>query len=106
MSDPNRPEHPDFWIISEAVIDGDASVANGSYEDAVRRVVDLGSAIYMGKQRTSRLNEMEELGLTSTQMSALRAAWVDGFIAGAEYRRIKTERERPNFPPGRGKQYG
>lgn len=105
---PNRPEHPDFWIISEAVIDLDASSDRGTkYKDISGPIVDPDSALYVAKQRIGRMLQVAtERGITPEDVASLPlAGWMDGFFAGAEYHRIKSTKTTPDFPPGKGKHH-
>lgn len=80
----NRPDHPDFWLLSRLIIDQD-NVAEGATppEDQFGRVVDPESITYMAHQRALRAAGM--LGLPAVHTSALMAVWLDAFMLGAAY---------------------
>jgi hypothetical protein len=69
---PDRPDHPDFWLISQAVIDNDAQADSRtqSVPDITGRVVDTASVMWL--------------------RALVAAAWVDAFIAGARYQAMKN----------------
>lgn len=52
---PNRPDHPDFWLMSQALIDAD-KVADAGQEipDIIGQVVDPDSLRYVAEQRALR----------------------------------------------------
>jgi hypothetical protein len=56
---PLRPEHPDFWAMSEIVLDFDHKAAadpEGAFEQVMSEAgIDMGSVIYMGMQRAMRV---------------------------------------------------
>lgn len=82
---PNRPTHPDFAKLSEAVIANDAVVDHADTDDVnvferyARQYVDLGSLIYMAEQRTRRA----ALHPDSSGSDLAYGAWIDGFMAAA-----------------------
>lgn len=104
-----RPDHPDFWRISEILLanDGDMEAAGDNAEQkeatwAARTgaVVDRGSVTYAAINRTMMafgnpisgqsgaafgLSGMRVNGLTVTQQAAVSALWVDAFVAGAMF---------------------
>lgn len=86
---PNRPDHPDFWLISQAVIDADAAAdASQDVESVVAPLVDMKSLAYMAQQRAGRM--VDQLPFAGPAIkSAVGAAWIDAFFAGANYRHLK-----------------
>lgn len=102
---PGRPNHPDFWRISEVLLanDGDmeAATSNDAKEAAWKArtgaVVDVGSVTYAGMNRARMafgvpgggaafgLTGGTVAGLTMAQHAAVAALWVDAFVAGAQY---------------------
>lgn len=72
---PDRPSHPDFWRISDAILslDGDATEGGKSVEQIMHGLVDEKSLFYMATQRAKRV---------PTPLSYGGALWIDGFIAG------------------------
>lgn len=92
MSDPlndgrflDRPQHPDFWRISEILLanDGDATEGRRSLEAITGSVVDLESLTYAAHQRAGIM--CAALGLDPGLVGILATAWVDAFTAGAMF---------------------
>ena len=79
---PGRPNHADFWLLSEVVIDMDNVAKSGKtpFEDQVGRMVDPESLIYMARQRSLRTRAHSHL-----LEPALASLWLDGFMVGAAY---------------------
>lgn len=90
---PNRPDHPDFWLISQTLIDNDASLdiavdKPAAFRTIVNAVADIASLQYAAEQRALRA-----FGANSPSglRTAAAALWMDGFVAGAGYHKLKTE---------------
>lgn len=104
---PNRPDHPDFWLISQALIDTDAQADSGqSFPDITGRIVDVASVMYAAEQRAMR-GLVSLHGRMTTEESdrnkgTLTALWVDAFVAGARYQHLKTSgaQQAPDTPEG------
>lgn len=84
---PNRPDTPDFWRLSRVLrkLDKivDTSISDAEREAAYEATIAENGITadvlsYVAVQRALRLTG----GAGSTKLAA---AWVDGFIAGAEY---------------------
>jgi hypothetical protein len=100
MSDPDfpvRPDHPDFWLLSQAVIGQDAQAEGGQpVPDILGRIIDPASAVYMARQRALRL-----LGWTSPDPEMqLTAAWIDGLLAGMAFRHLKAAADIEQWASG------
>jgi hypothetical protein len=87
----SRPDHPDFWRISEIILANDGRMDAASpaakeqvWKDTTSGVVDVQSVSYTATQRAIRL-----LGPPTPQNirqhSAVAALWIDGFITGAHF---------------------
>lgn len=83
---PDRPQHPDFWALSEAVCSVDKYAGTGKtvadvLDDAH---FDADSLIYMARQRARRMLAHAKGGdVANEQMVAsLAAVWIDGCLAG------------------------
>lgn len=91
---PLRPEHPDFWRMSELFLAGDGAIDEAAGEDAKEEVwrrrttdvVDISSVTYMAAMRASRLlgPPTPETIMLHSQVSAL---FIDAFVAGALFER-------------------
>lgn len=112
---PDRPAHPDFDRLSQAVIANDAVVTDaptGAQQNAyavhVSSIVDLASLKYMADQRTAlALRSVNERGYDIEHV--LPSAWIDGFMAAAhlfkpsvqdgQYRSYTAESKPPQYVP-------
>jgi hypothetical protein len=91
MTDPrysDRPDHPDFWLMSQAVIDLDAASDEGKPFQEVVGDIDLESLKYMAAQRALRAAMI--LADPVSRESQIMATWLDGFMAGARFAKLKT----------------
>ncbi len=80
---PDRPDHPDFWLIAQALLDQDAQADAGQdAEEIISRMIHLPSAAYAATQRAARVSKP----FTSVQVAA---AWLDGFLAGMRVQQAK-----------------
>ena len=90
---PMRPDHPDFWRLSEIVlqIDAQADVPGTNIDDLVKQSVDLPSATYMALQRAIQIKTTTG---TDARLLPLSAAWLEGLVVGirSEQRRIPRQR--------------
>jgi hypothetical protein len=86
---PQRPDHPDFWMLSRIVIDLDkrAEAPDMPFADMIAAVVDIRSVMYMASQRA--LRAAGPVVPTRFHHGKLQAAWVDGFMTGARYQAEK-----------------
>lgn len=84
---PGRPDHPDFWKLSETVLGMDAlTEETHGFEDALAAIpVDAQSLVYVAQQRASRAVDIDN----PVTFVAGAACWLDGFIAGTRYRESK-----------------
>lgn len=89
---PNRPDHPDFWRLSEIVMGMDAwlDVAKPEnrqdvFQKIVTDVIDIRSVTYMADQRA--LRAMMFLGVPREYQAATAAMWLEAFIMGVKYAR-------------------
>jgi hypothetical protein len=96
---PNRPDHPDFWRLSRAVIANDTAVESApdpgeAFRALVAKHVDLRSLSYMAAQRVDRfIGRMTQDGPDGPRISGdevALAAWLDGFMAACSADDIAT----------------
>jgi hypothetical protein len=92
---PNRPNHPDFWLMSQAIVDTDAQSETGqAAPDIMGRLVDVESLTYVAEQRALRAAPRLETGglvfRNPQNMSILAGLWIDAFVAGARFQHLKT----------------
>jgi hypothetical protein len=87
----NRPDHPDFWLISQAVLDQDAQADSGqSAAEILGRMINPDSVMYAAQQRAMRFT-IAFTGLEAELKTA--AAWTDGFLAGMRVQAAKEARD-------------
>lgn len=87
---PNRPSHEDFWLMAEVVQDLDSAADDSAgFNRLVSPLVDPESLTYMASQRGLRASYATPNGGDQVMLAA---AWLDGFVAGALFTKIKTER--------------
>jgi len=85
---PGRPDHPDFWLLAQAVMENDAAADSGTeITDIVRQYADPDSAIYMARQRLGRT------GMQGLPAALGVAIWLDGLTAGMAMLMNKAERD-------------
>ena len=75
-----RPDHPDFWLLSEVVLDLDGQADNAMGSDAMDRMISSEVAVYFARQRALRAVQAGLAGPSSEP--ALAATWLDGLVAG------------------------
>jgi hypothetical protein len=82
---PKRPTHPDFWRISEVVLqhDGGADEGKKPLEEIVKDTVDLESLTYFAMQRAGM--SCQKMGLPEALVPVLASVWLDAFLAGARF---------------------
>lgn len=79
---PGRPDHPDFWKLSEIILEMDGKFSEGEGEDFeafIREQIDVDSVTYMALQRALRL---QGRGLDS-----IAAIYLEAFIVGRTFER-------------------
>jgi hypothetical protein len=87
----SRPEHPDFWMLSEVVIKIDAMTdQHQGFSDIVGRMIDLDSVSYMAEQRALRAMGPNA---TAATRALIGATWIDGFMAGVNFQNRKLHPE-------------
>lgn len=87
MNFPDRPEHPDFWLMAEVIQDLDTAAEDGVSIESIVKDLDLPSVAYMGTQRGLRAYHLPVDGWTTK----LSTAWFEAFIMGVMYQRRKDQ---------------
>jgi hypothetical protein len=84
---PKRPTHPDFWRISEVVLQNDGNTTEGSkaIDDIVKDTVDMESLTYFAMQRAGMA--CQRAGLPDALVPVLGSVWLDAFLAGATFQK-------------------
>lgn len=93
---PDRPDHPDFWALSEIIVANDKHTDNGG--DPFEIIdCDEHSMLYMARQRGMRVARfLRESGRITEPddgptISQHAATWVDAFAAGLALGKKKSE---------------
>lgn len=82
---PERPTHPDFWRISEVLLQHDGEAVEGDLpvEEIVKETVDMKSLTYVAMQRAGIA--CQRSGLPEALVPVLAGTWLDAFMAGAKF---------------------
>lgn len=85
---PGRPQHPDFWVLSEAIIENDEYADSGRRDERVAQFIDAASLDYMALQRA----QMAAM-ITGADQVATAGGIIDGFVLGCAYMKKKLEQQ-------------
>lgn len=94
MTLPQRPDHPDFWVLAAITQDLDEMVKHDheGFEEAISLEVDSKTLAYVAFQRALRVVGAEtrrDVVANMTEIAKLAAVYHEGFVAGARYDREK-----------------
>lgn len=91
MSFPNRPDHPDFWLMSAVMQDLDAAADDKiAIDRIIGNTVDLPSLEYMSVYRVANGLPMMKVN----PLAVMGASWIDGFMAGLNFQKRKAAAEK------------
>jgi|SRR6185437_77720 len=94
---PGRPDHPDFQLISHALLGIDARSESGQDTSQILDgMIDPDSALYAAVQRASFA--AKKLPKLRPHLSALAGAWLDGLLTGLHVQQEKTPARAPGNP--------
>lgn len=90
---PNRPDHPDFWRLSELILGYTGSLNEAAdkdefWEKYVDGLVDRASLTYMSMQRAMQVLGIATVGEIVAHMdelSRLTTVYAEGFLMGAKF---------------------
>lgn len=93
---PARPDHPDFWRLSDIILmlDGRMDEAQSDqekgrvYTEAVADVADMDSITYMGMQRAFHalgIHTKADLLARQSEVAILTTIWMEGFQVGVRF---------------------
>jgi hypothetical protein len=79
---PNRPQHPDFHRLMEAVnyFDGESVEGQAQMADIAAAHIDPNSLMYMAVQRAMRAAAM-----TNNPVEAFASLWLEGVLVGIRF---------------------
>jgi hypothetical protein len=83
---PGRPDHPDFWKLSDVILQQDGKTEDEDFDLAawVSEVCDLDVVFYMAMQRGLRMGVPPGVAFP---------LWLDAFMAGAAYAKKKASED-------------
>lgn len=87
---PHRPDHPDFWRLSELVLqmDGRAIEDPARAQKMVADIIDPHTLAYMATQRAMLLlgvQTQQQAAPRRTEIMRLASVYYESFILGARY---------------------
>lgn len=94
LRDLPRPDHPDFWRLSEIVValDRTSEEAGDGFDMAahIGEIIDPDSLVYVATQRVQHLIRSQVAGPIDPELLDLlvvmvSSAWVEAFCVGARY---------------------
>jgi hypothetical protein len=94
---PNRPDHPDFWLMSEVLVAQDTQADQGvqSFDDMVNRYVDLKSLRYVAEQQAGMFIQQRgarKLVYGSREVEVMiEAAFLAAFVHGVRFQIRKQQ---------------
>lgn len=91
---PDRPDHADFWELSEVILRQDAAADNHEPLETILRDFDYESARYMAQQRGKRFMDLVKGGMEKGETNlelVMISMWMDGFVGGLQIGRSRAE---------------
>lgn len=90
---PDRPQHPDFWRLSQVVTKHDGRTDEGKQHvtEVIRDYIDPDSLLYMCQQRAHIY--AQRAGLPPQLVPALFGALIDGILTGIAFEREGGHRD-------------
>jgi hypothetical protein len=89
---PDRPTHPDFWRLSEIVLqlDGDTVEGGLSMEQQIEKDSDPLAVLYMSTERAKKMFMSLTMACgpyvpEDALLACLGVMWVEGFLAGTRF---------------------
>jgi hypothetical protein len=90
---PKRPDHPDFWRLSEILLGYDSGMDTATdkdefWESAVAAVINPQSLMYTAMQRASRvfnITTVEDLRAHAKEVAIFTTVWCEGFLLGSDF---------------------
>lgn len=82
---PDRPQTEDFWRLSDAVLQNDAIATEQGIEAAMKGLIDIDSAVYMGVQRAGMAGMIHDPRVVSM--------WLDGVALGIRFQQAGGHRD-------------
>jgi hypothetical protein len=90
---PKRPQHPDFWRLSDAILEQDGRAEEGGEDVFTIADVDGDSIAYVAQQRAALLTRAYGVAVTRDVAVLLMSAYIDAFTLGRAFERKGGHRE-------------
>ncbi len=87
---PDRPQHEDYYLLSEVIQDNDEQADQASSDVFKIAGIDKESAIYAMRQRVRMLADKRGIPVTVDIAVIGLAMWLDGFAAGVAFNQRRT----------------
>lgn len=92
---PHRPDHPDFWRLSEIVLGydggmGEADDKDDFFDATVGAVIDKDSLYYHALQRAMRVYNIKtraDMRNRAMDLAILTTIYTEGFCLGADFQK-------------------
>lgn len=86
---PDRPQHPDYWRLSEVLhkMDGDSTEGGKPADEIIASFADPDSVAYAARQRSLMMQKM-----TGIPAEVLEVVWLDAFTAGVSFEKAGGHR--------------
>ena len=89
----DRPEHPDFWLMSEVMLDLDDAATDVGIDRTVGTDdVDMESLLYSAMQRALRIIMQNGDAPDPKNMTQFSACWIDAFVIGMHFHKRKAKK--------------
>lgn len=93
---PDRPDHPDFWRMSDVVLKLDGRMQEGGTEEtfveSIAESIDMDSVMYMAQERCSIL--LEQMGAPMALLPMLMTTFMTSVVTGIEFQKAGGHREK------------
>lgn len=82
----NRPQHPDFWALSDIILQNDGKTEDAGFDllAFINEMADSDSVVYMARQRAMRATPDLMLQIL------LAGMWIDAFTVGYRLAQRRT----------------
>lgn len=84
-----RPDHDDFWLMSEVLQDLDRAAEDVGIERTAG-TVDMDSLGYVAVQRAIRIMATNEQVPTERALAQIAACWIDAFVTGLNFQKRRN----------------
>ncbi len=91
---PNRPQHPDFWRLSETAmaLDGKTAESGASVSDVASPDIDVESLFYAAESRVNLMLQATGLKVPDSVQGAMVAIYISALVHGIEFQKAGGHR--------------